>query len=380
MWTEEQQLAIDKQNSNILVSASAGSGKTAVLVERVINKVLKYKIDIDKILVVTFTNAAAAELKERLMIAIYKALNENPKDNFLKRQLTYINRASITTIHSFCLEIIRSNFQELNIDPDFKICDETESSILKSKAILKVLEDEYIESNENLDKKNGLYNLLELFGGKDENLIECILNIYSYIQSFAFEFEWLKQAIEKYNLTECSDLCDTDFGMDIYNDVIEELKIIVIKAEQIVNKIRGYEDFIKYVEMLQEDISVIKLAILNSKNSWDKLYDSLNNISFLRAPAYKGDNLNLKALVSNFRTDVLKKGVEKCKKSVYQRSAQVFKDQAKAYKYISYIYDFIVKFDKIYKKLKNDNNYIDFNDIEHMALKLLVNKKDDRFI
>ena len=131
MWTKEQKLAIDKEDSNILVSASAGSGKTAVLVERVINKVIKNKIDIDKILVVTFTNAAAVELKERLMQAIYDALSKNENDKFLKRQLSYLNRASITTIHSFCLKVIRSNFEFLNLDPNFKICDEIESNILK---------------------------------------------------------------------------------------------------------------------------------------------------------------------------------------------------------------------------------------------------------
>ena len=377
MWTEEQQLAIDKQNSNILVSASAGSGKTAVLVERVINKVIKYKIDIDKILVVTFTNAAAAELKERLMLAIYKALNTNPKDSFLKRQLTYINRASITTIHSFCLDIIRANFQELDIDPNFKICDETESNILKSKAILKVLEEEYALSNEDDERKNKLFNLLELFGSKDDTLIEYILKIYSYIQSFAFEFEWLNKAIEKYNIKECNDLYETDYGRDIYNSVVQEIEIIIKKTEEIIEQITGYEDFVKYVQILQEDVSLLKLCLLNGEKNWDKLCESISNISFSRAPAYKGDNLKLKEMVTSFRTEVLKKSVEKCKKNVYEKTKQIIKEQQVAYQYISYIYDFIVKFDKIYKELKKGKNYVDFNDIEHMSLNLLVYKNED---
>ena len=138
-WTQEQQIAIDKKNANILVSASAGSGKTAVLVERVIKKVIDEGVNIDEILVVTFTNASAIELKERLLAAIYKALDENPHDIFLKRQLTLINRASITTIHAFCLELIRSNFHILDIDPNFKICDEAKSSLLKGKIMNNVL-------------------------------------------------------------------------------------------------------------------------------------------------------------------------------------------------------------------------------------------------
>ena len=342
MWTKEQQLAINKQDSNILVSASAGSGKTAVLVERVINKVINYKIDIDKILVVTFTNAAAAELKERLMIAIYKALSENPKDSFLKRQLTYINRASITTIHSFCLEVIRSNFQILEIDPGFKICDETDSNILKAKAILNVLENEYLISNKDKEKRDKLYNLLELFGSKDEALMEYILKIYSYIQSFAFEFEWLNQAIEKYNIKECKNLYETDFGKDIYEDVIQEFEMLVKKTEEMLERIRGYEDFAKYCEMLEEDVSLLKLCIFNSDKNWDKLYDSINNITFSRAPAYKGDNLELKELVTSFRNDVIKKGTEKCKNSIYANTEQIIIDQKIAYEYISYIYDIII--------------------------------------
>ena len=143
MWTKEQKMAIEKKNSNILVSASAGSGKTAVLVERVISTCIKEKVDIDKILVVTFTNASAIELKERLMSAIYKALETSKDVKFLKRQLNLINRASITTIHSFCLELIRSNFYNLEIDPNFRIADDVESKLLKSKAIQNVIEKKY---------------------------------------------------------------------------------------------------------------------------------------------------------------------------------------------------------------------------------------------
>lgn len=377
MWTKEQNQAIKKENSNVLVAASAGSGKTAVLVERVITKVISSKIDIDKILVVTFTNAAAQELKERLMLAIYDALNKNPKDKFLKRQLVYINRASITTIHAFCLEIIRANFHVLDIDPNFSICDETESAVLKSKAILKVIEEEYIKTNEDENAKKRLYKLLELFGGKDENLIEYILKIYSYIKSFAFEYEWLESQIKKYNIENLDNLYNTDFGKKIYENVVKNLQILTKKTEEIIEEIRENEDFSKFVLMFEEDEKNIKNCILNSHNNWDSLKENLSLVNFKRSPIYKGDNKVLKEKITSFRTNVLKKNIEKFKKNLYASTSKIIEDNKKAYEYVEYIYELVMKFDQIYMSLKREKNYVDFNDIEHLALELLVKKQED---
>lgn len=166
MWTEKQKEAIDKRNSNILVSASAGSGKTAVLVERVINRVIDDNVDINKLLIVTFTNASASELKERLLKRIYEALDKDKSNAFLKRQIQNINIANIETIHSFCLKLIRSNFDVLEIDPNIKIVDESYSNVLKIKAINNVLEKLYIKANKDDLEKEKLYKFLELFSSR----------------------------------------------------------------------------------------------------------------------------------------------------------------------------------------------------------------------
>ena len=158
-WTNQQKLAITTNNRNILVSASAGSGKTAVLVERVISKVILEEIDIDKLLIVTFTNASAVELKERLLSAIYKGIEEDSNNIFLKKQLENINRASITTIHAFCYQIIQSNFYVLGIDPNVQICDESKANLLKIKAFNNILDSEYLLYEKD---KFGLYDVLEL--------------------------------------------------------------------------------------------------------------------------------------------------------------------------------------------------------------------------
>ena len=136
-WTKEQQSAIYEKGSNILVAAAAGSGKTAVLVERIINKIVNENVDIDKLLVVTFTNAAASEMRERILDAIYKKIEEKPEDVRLQKQINLLNKASICTIHSFCLEVIRNYFYELDLSANFRIADSAEIELLKQDVIEK---------------------------------------------------------------------------------------------------------------------------------------------------------------------------------------------------------------------------------------------------
>ncbi len=151
-WTKEQQDAIYKKGNNILVAAAAGSGKTAVLVERIIQKIIKDNVDINKLLVVTFTNAAAAEIRERVPEAIYKKLDEDPDNENLNRQLVLLSKASICTIHAFCLEVIRNNFYELNISANFRVAAEEEVEIIKQEVIEDVFEKLYDEESEDIEK------------------------------------------------------------------------------------------------------------------------------------------------------------------------------------------------------------------------------------
>ena len=151
-WTKEQKEAIYEKDSNILVAAAAGSGKTAVLVERIIHKIIDEEIDIDKILVVTFTNAAASEMRERILDAIYKKLEENPEDRNLHRQITLLNKANICTIHSFCLDVIRNNFYEIDASANFRIGDTAEIELLKNDVIEELFEKKYEEQDKRFFK------------------------------------------------------------------------------------------------------------------------------------------------------------------------------------------------------------------------------------
>ena len=165
-WTLEQEQAIYEKGENILVAAAAGSGKTAVLVERIIQKVIKDKIDIDKILVVTFTNAAAAEMRERILDAIYKKLEETPDDEHLQKQIILLGKANISTIHSFCLDVIKNNFYEIDVSPNFRIGDTAEIELIKQEAIEEIFENLYEEEN------SDFIQLLDIYEGyrNDNNI------------------------------------------------------------------------------------------------------------------------------------------------------------------------------------------------------------------
>ena len=200
VWTKEQSLAIHEKGQNILVAAAAGSGKTAVLVERIINKIINEKIDIDKILVVTFTKAAAAEMRGRVLDAIYAEIEKNPSNMHLQKQITLLPKASICTIDSFCLDVVKNNFFEINISPNLKIADTTEIEILK----LETLEDLFEEKYEAGDKD--FLKLVNIYTGYrgDDALRKIILDIYDFIQSMPFPNEWLEKKIELFNLKEIS--------------------------------------------------------------------------------------------------------------------------------------------------------------------------------
>lgn len=199
-WTKEQTLAIKEKGENILVSAAAGSGKTAVLVERIINKIINEKIDIDKILVVTFTKAAASEMRGRILDAIYKEIEKDPKNAHLQRQITLLAKASISTIDAFCLDIIKNNFFEIGISPNLKIAEATEIEILKEETIEDLFEEKYESQDEEFLKLIDTYTNYK----GDEKLKEIILGIYRFIQSTPFPNKWLEEKIEMFNLEETS--------------------------------------------------------------------------------------------------------------------------------------------------------------------------------
>ena len=206
-WTKEQQQVIDLRNRNILVSAAAGSGKTAVLVQRIIEKIsdATNPLDIDKLLIVTFTNAAAAQMRERISEALEKQLESQPDNEHLKRQITLIHHANITTIHSFCLSVIRQNFHRISLDPAFRIGDEGELRLLKEDMIQQILENNYHKG------KKEFIDFVDAYAtGKDDSQIgKMILQFYEFSRSYPWPDTWILDCKKMYEITDEDQLQST---------------------------------------------------------------------------------------------------------------------------------------------------------------------------
>ena len=374
-WTEEQKDAIYKKGSNILVAAAAGSGKTAVLVERIINKVIDEKIDIDKLLVVTFTNAAASEMKERVLDVIYKKLEETPENENLQRQITLLNKASICTIDSFCLDIVKNNFFELeNLSPNFRIGDTTEIELLKQEVIEEIFEQKYENEDENFTKLINIYTSYR----DDTPLKDLILKIYSYIQSNPFPDEWLENKIEMFNLSK---KVEEDFGKTLWGEVllqeVEEELIDDIRTLEKVEEDLSYEpELDKYQQTIRNDIEQLEILKRNL-NNWDNSYKIAQNINFVIWPKQKNIESELKENSKKIRDDVKKKLKKVTNKILICDSKEANQDICEMYEILIKLKDLILEFEKEFSKKKKEKNVLDFNDVEHFALSILLKRDEE---
>ena len=274
-WTKEQKQAIYEKGSNLLVAAAAGSGKTAVLVERIINKVMNENIDIDKLLVVTFTNAAAAEMRERVLDAIYKKLEDEPENENLQKQLTLLNMASICTIDSFCLEVVKNNFYELeNVSPNFRIADTPEIELLKQEILDELFEKKYEEENEDFTKLVSTYTNYR----DDTPLKDLILKIYNYISSSPYPKEWLHEKIEMFNLKDKinDDFSTTLWGKILLQEVKEEIEDDITVLQDVQDSLSYDEDLEAFRQIIESDIKQLR-ALYSNLDNWDSAYQTSQN-------------------------------------------------------------------------------------------------------
>ncbi len=368
-WTNEQLQAIEKTGNNILVAAAAGSGKTAVLVERIINKIINQKINIDEILVVTFTNAAASEMRERILEAIYKKIEEEPENTHLQKQINLIGRASICTIDSFCLDVVKNNFYEIDISPNFRIADNAELELIKQEALEDLFDKKYEEEDKSFLK------LLETYTtySSDEPLKELILNIYNFIQSHPFPNEWLEEQTEKYNLKEKleEDFSKTECGKIIISNLKEELTDSKIKLEKVKQDIEKFEELKKYAIVLGTDIQEIDNILKLEK--WDEIYNAILNIQFEKWSIDKKITLEEKE-ISKERRNEIRKQIKKSLEIVDCNSKQANQDINDMYEILKSLKELIFEYDELLKNAKKEKNLVDFSDIEHNALKILLKK------
>ena len=375
-WTKEQEQAIYEKNTNILVAAAAGSGKTAVLVERIINKIINENIDIDKLLVVTFTNAAASEMRERVLNAIYEKLENDSENQNLQRQITLLNKASICTIDSFCLDVVRNHFYELdNVSPNFRIGDTTEIELLKQEIIEEIFEKKYEEEDKDF---NTLINTYTSYRD-DTPLKEIILKIYNYIQSNPFPEKWLNEKIEMFNLEgkkeEYSDFSNTVWGEELLKEVEEELIDDITALQDIEESLSFDPELNKFWQTIRSDIDMLQ-TLKNNLDNWDRAYEISKNINFVTWPRKKIES-SIKEEAKIIRDDVKKKLNKVINKILICDSDEAKQDIQDMYNVLDKLKYVILEFQEEFSKRKRERNIVDFNDIEHLALKILLKETEE---
>ena len=373
-WTKEQKQAIEEKGSNILVAAAAGSGKTAVLVERIIKKVLEDGIDIDKLLVVTFTNAAAAEMRERVLDAIYKKLDDNPNSEKLLRQITLLNKASICTIDSFCLDVVRNNFYELeNLSPNFRIADTTEIELLKQEVIEDLFERKYEEENEDFTKLIHTYTSYK----DDTPLKDLILKIYNYIQSNPFPEKWLREKIEMFNIGEDldKDFSDTVWGKVLLEEIKEDLTDGITSLESARKLLYDNKDLEGYLKIIEHDIDMLNNLKANL-NNWDNAYEINKVLEFIKWSGKRIDSKE-KEEAKNIR-DSVKDNLKVLDNILVCDSKTANRDIFDMYNILLKLENIILEFGEEFSKRKRDKNIVDFQDVEHFALKILIKEQEGK--
>lgn len=376
-WTSKQQEVIDSRNRNLLVSAAAGSGKTAVLVERIIQMISEgdRPLDIDQLLVMTFTNAAAAEMRERIGAAVEQKLKERPEDEHLWLQAALIPQAQITTIDSFCLNIIRSHYNSLDIDPAFRMGDEGELSLLRGDCMGEMLENCYDEADAEFAR------FVEHFGrGKSDRGIEdVILQAWQFSQSHPWPGEWLascQKELEEESILEMEESPWMVFLMEDVARQMEELSGQLGEALQVCLEENGP---LAYEPMLISDRGKIEaIGRAAATGSFEALYNSLQNMSFGRLASIRSKDIDgdKKAFVSACR-DRVKKAVAKCRELYGQQSPEEVVESMRGTRtVIRELLRLTGMFDQAYRDAKRERNVLDFNDLEHLALEVLYEREE----
>lgn len=381
-WTEEQQKVIDTRNCNILVSAAAGSGKTAVLVERIIQRITDKNnpVDIDELLIVTFTRAAAGEMKERIRQAIEKKLEANPEDEHLQRQSTLVHHALITTIDSFCSYIVKNYFHLIDLDPSFRMGDEGEMRLLQADVADAVLEEAYTEEAPSfLAFSDGFA------GGKtDKKIPEMIIKLYCFSMSYPYPEEWLLNCRKAYEIKSIEELENADWMKLIKNEVKQEIKEVSMLLKQALEIAKEPDGPVFYIGLLEDEASAVaKLERTENFFEWKEMLDKLE---FKRLPAGKKAEKELvsenqQELAKNLRSEA-KDQIKALKERYFQETAEeMLENLQRAGEPVGVLVDLTLAFMKLYREKKKEKNILDFGDLEHYALEILIKhteEKDER--
>lgn len=375
-WTTEQQQVIDLRNRNILVSAAAGSGKTAVLVERIVKIITdkNHPVDIDHLLIVTFTNAAAAEMRERIGNAIEKALDEQPGNEHLLRQLTLIHNAQITTIDSFCLYVVRNHFHEIDLEPNFRIGDEGELKLLREDVLGRVLEQNYEEPSEAFsDFVEGYAS-----GRTDAALNEMILQLYEFSRSYPWPEKWLDSFVGAYRIETREELDRAEWLAPLTENicfVLKDCEQLLKQALAITQQDDGPD---MYEKAVQSDLE--KYESLSKLTSFCELYGALSDIKYDRLASSRGfegdpDKLELVKSLREQAKDVVKKI---CRQYFFCSPEMMIEQLERTEPMLEEVVRLTKQFADEFAAAKRRKNLVDFHDVEHFALQILVDEETEK--
>lgn len=372
-WTKEQQQVIALQERNLLVAAAAGSGKTAVLVERIIQKIMnqKHPADIDRLLIVTFTNAAAAEMRERIGAAIEKELEKQPENVHLQRQQTLLHNAQITTIHSFCLYVIRNYFHRIDLDPDFRVAEEGELKLLKSDVLDKVLEACYQKAEPEF------LTLSETIatGKNDMPLKDTVLKLYEFAMSYPWPEQWLLKCRDTYgieNEEEFQKLWLVKELEQFLKELVQQWYSQMAYCLEISLEPDGPNMYSPMLE--QEAEGLKKIAECESYKAYASLIGSFGFGRLAAARKFTGDP-GKKECVQKMRNEV-KASMKKITEQFFCRSMEeTCQDLQKNKPVVDMLVQVTQDFMKSFSARKREKNMLDFNDLEHFALQILVDEK-----
>ncbi len=375
-WTREQLEAITERGCNLLVAAAAGAGKTAVLVERIIRRITDRDdpVDIDSLMVVTFTNAAATEMRERVGDALEEALDRNPDSARLQRQLSLLSKATITTMHSFCLEVIRNNFHRIDIDPGFRVADETETVLMKLEALEELFESLYEDPSE------GFLDLVECCGGRkdDRALQQLVLWLYDFVQSYPWPEDWLREKSESFNLPEGAAFGNTEWAKVLAGSIRIELDGMLEKMKEAAGIIRTARGLEPYLDRYLEDIKNIEWLIELAEGEWDRLREAFLAMEFgsLSRCGKQADE-TAKERVTALRNGV-KAGIKKMKEELFALTpAEVADDIRRMYPFTKCLSGLVTAFGRKYSAKKREKSVLDFNDLEHYCLEALTERDSE---
>ena len=377
-FTPEQQRVIELHNSNILVSAAAGSGKTAVLVERIIRMICdgEHPADIDRLLIVTFTNAAAAEMRERIAAGIIARLEADPGNEHIQKQSALLHNAQITTIDSFSLFLIRNHFNEIGLDPDFRVADEGEIKLLQQEVLAQLLEDAYAGQFVP-EAPEQFHACVEYFcpGGRESVLEQHILNLSRYAGSFPWPAEWLEERKNDYAAGDLDALVRSDYGQYLTERVNRTVEGCLEKLREVKRLCELPDGPYMYGELTDAEIE--QLERLTDCKNLEEQAAKIPAVTFARLPSKKDDSVDpaKRELAKAIRNSV-KDTLSDLSESYFKTPLELAVEQGKACREpLRMLLDLVLEFDRRLLAAKQERHLIDFSDMEHYALQILLKRE-----